>query len=91
MADVAVVSVRAGSSEGVKVESVFVVPVVGDADLACFPAAVRVAAAVGHGDFLSAESVAVAFADCAVEFEAEVAEDLTRSSVEVLVGCDLFV
>lgn len=93
-ADATVVSVHAGSSGVVKVESMVVVaPVVGDVDSVCFAAAAAfgVAAAVGHADLLSVESVAAVFADCAAKSEAEVAEDSARSSNEVLVGCDLFV
>ena len=104
-ADVTVVSVYAGNSEVVEVEGVaVVVPVVGDDDFvwiaaaaaAAAAAAVGVAAAadvaavgVGHCDLLSGEFAAAVFADCAVKFEAEVAEDLTRSSVGAPVGCDL--
>lgn len=92
-ADATVVSVHAGSSGVVKVESMVVaVPVVGDVDSVCFAAAAfGIAAAVGHADLLSVESVAAVFADCAAKFEAEVAEDLARSSNEVLEGYDLFV
>ena len=89
-ADVTVVSVYAGNSEVVEVEGVaVVVPVVGDDDFVWIAAADVAAVGVGHCDLLSGEFAAAVFADCAVKFEAEVAEDLTRSSVGAPVGCDL--